>query len=387
MAIFRISNLAGQGIDMRYAAFGLSYQGESTFAVDDQYDPISGYGTAIFGVSNNPVVNQYDIHYQQLGVDWFRVDEFRGGRSGVNVFQASNLNLVGTSSAVISLNVSYDEMTEANDEFYGNDYADNIFAWTGNDIIFGNGGDDNIAGSNGNDYIDGGWGIDTATFFGNISNYVFSRNPDGSVQVTDLTGLIGSDTVTNVEWFQFSDRLLSFSDLFPVAPPLPPTPAEPATPEEVYAGNNTLYGTSGSNTLKGYGGNDKLYGQGGNDYLYGGTGNDALYGGTGKDAFVFNTKANKATNKDAIKDFRVIDDTVRLDNAVFTKVGANGTLKTSAFWTNTTGKAHDRSDRIIYDKDSGVLYYDADGSGKGAATAFATISKNLAMTNKDFYVI
>ena len=35
----------------------------------------------------------------------------------------------------------------------------------------------------------------------------------------------------------------------------------------------------------------------------------------------------------------------------------------------------------------GVLYYDADGTGKGASVAFATISKNLALTNKDFFVI
>ena len=62
-------------------------------------------------------------------------------------------------------------------------------------------------------------------------------------------------------------------------------------------------------------------------------------------------------------------------------------LKSAAFWSNTTGKAHDANDRIIYDKDSGVLYYDADGTGKGASVAFATISKNLALTNKDFFVI
>jgi Ca2+-binding RTX toxin-like protein len=173
------------------------------------------------------------------------------------------------------------------------------------------------------------------------------------------------------------------NDLFPVTPPPPPPP----TTEEIYAGADTLNGTSGGNTLKGYGGNDRLYGQGGNDFLFGGAGNDTLYGGKGKDAFVFDTKPNSRTNKDAIKDFKVVDDTVRLDNAVFTKVGANGTLKSAAFWTNNTGKAHDKDDRVIYDKDSGVLYYDADGSAKGAAVVFATISKNLGMTNKDFYVI
>jgi Ca2+-binding RTX toxin-like protein len=151
--------------------------------------------------------------------------------------------------------------------------------------------------------------------------------------------------------------------------------------------DQTIKGTSRSNTLKGFEGNDKLYGYGGNDKLYGGTGNDELYGGTGKDAFYFDTLPHSKGNKDKIKDFNVIDDVIRLDNAVFLKVGSNGGLKSSAFWSNNSGKVHDKSDRVIYDKDSGVLYYDADGTGKGAAIALATISKNLAMTNKDFVII
>jgi Ca2+-binding RTX toxin-like protein len=76
-----------------------------------------------------------------------------------------------------------------------------------------------------------------------------------------------------------------------------------------------------------------------------------------------------------------------LENSVFTKVGSNGTLKAGAFWSNNTGKAHDASDRVIYDKNSGVLYYDPDGTGSAKAVAFTTISKNLSMTNKDIYVI
>jgi Ca2+-binding RTX toxin-like protein len=168
--------------------------------------------------------------------------------------------------------------------------------------------------------------------------------------------------------------------------PLPPV--TPPTPEQTYAGNNSLTGTGGADHLKGYGGNDVLKSGAGNDYLYGGLGNDKLYGQSGKDSFVFDTKPNKSTNKDAIMDFSVKDDTIRLENAIFTKLGSKtGTLKSGAFWSNNTGKAHDKDDWIIYDKDSGVLYYDADGSGKGAAVAFTTLSKNLEMTNKDFYVI
>jgi len=52
-----------------------------------------------------------------------------------------------------------------------------------------------------------------------------------------------------------------------------------------------------------------------------------------------------------------------------------------------TGKAHDANDRIIYDNDSGLLYYDADGTGAKAGVCFASISKGLKMTASDFYIV
>lgn len=50
-------------------------------------------------------------------------------------------------------------------------------------------------------------------------------------------------------------------------------------------------------------------------------------------------------------------------------------------------KAKDKDDYIIYNKKKGNLLYDADGSGKGSAIQFATIKKNLKMTENDFFVI
>ena len=47
----------------------------------------------------------------------------------------------------------------------------------------------------------------------------------------------------------------------------------------------------------------------------------------------------------------------------------------------------DREDRVIYDKGTGKLYYDADGSGHGAQVQIAQLTKNLKMTYADFYVI
>ncbi|MCG7392258.1 cadherin domain-containing protein [Microvirga sp. ACRRW] len=144
-------------------------------------------------------------------------------------------------------------------------------------------------------------------------------------------------------------------------------------------------GSAGKDTIKGGIGNDVISGGSGDDFLYGGVGNDTLRGNAGKDAFVFDSKLDKSRNVDKIVDFNVKDDTIRLENAIFKKLTKTGTLNKSFF---TIGpKAKDANDYIIYDNKKGILYYDADGSGKGAAVKFATITKNLKMTAADFLVI
>jgi serralysin len=149
--------------------------------------------------------------------------------------------------------------------------------------------------------------------------------------------------------------------------------------------SNNLIGNSGNNDIKGLGGNDQLRGEGGSDYLYGGLGNDSMTGGTGRDQFIFNTALNPFTNVDNIADFRVVDDTIRLDNAIFTKLAATGTLN-SAFFRVGSG-ALDSNDYIIYDDFFGTLTYDSNGSAAGGETVFATIGTFLNMTNADFFVI
>ena len=148
--------------------------------------------------------------------------------------------------------------------------------------------------------------------------------------------------------------------------------------------NEQTTGSDLGDRLVGGRGKDNLSGGLGDDFLSGGAGLDILRGGRGKDAFVFSTKASK-TNYDKIVDFNVADDSVHLARAAFTKVGKAGALKKDAFWTGS--KAHDRDDRVIYDKAKGVLYYDPDGTGAASSVKFATISKNLKMSHKDFYVI
>jgi serralysin len=152
-----------------------------------------------------------------------------------------------------------------------------------------------------------------------------------------------------------------------------------------------LYGNQLTNNLRGYAGNDFIDGGIGSDTLYGGAGIDTLYGRDGSDIFVFDARPSKTTNKDRIADFNVKFDSLWLDNAVFGKLGQTGTGESPAAlkkaYFKVGAEAGDRNDYVIYNKKSGVLSYDADGSGSGAAVDVARLNKNLSLTNKDLFVV
>jgi serralysin len=150
------------------------------------------------------------------------------------------------------------------------------------------------------------------------------------------------------------------------------------------SGNDQIVGNVAANDLKGMNGADRLYGLEGADRLIGGKGLDVLAGGTGRDVFVFDAKPNKTTNWDRITDFVVKDDTIYIENAVFTKVGKSGKLAGGAYWTGS--KAHDASDRVFYNKKTGALSYDPDGTGHLASIKFAQLDKGLKMTAADFFL-
>ena len=128
---------------------------------------------------------------------------------------------------------------------------------------------------------------------------------------------------------------------------------------------NTLFGNAGANTLNGGAGIDQLYGYG------------------GADIFRFDT-ALGGGNVDTIADFNPADDTIQLENAVFTTLPL-GFLNAIAFWTGTA--AHDTDDRIIYNQSTGALFYDPDGTAGAAAVQFATLSTKPTISNADFAVV
>ncbi len=144
-------------------------------------------------------------------------------------------------------------------------------------------------------------------------------------------------------------------------------------------GNNfaqSIFGNAGANKLKGLGGDD---------FLFGGKGKDSLDGGAGLDSFVFNTKLSSG-NIDTIANFRKAEDTILLDDAIFTKL-AVGALSKAAFYASNSGHAHDKSDRILYEKDTGKLFYDKDGSGSAHAVQFAVLSGHPSIGHADFLIV
>ncbi|MFI0844015.1 calcium-binding protein [Mesorhizobium sp. IMUNJ 23232] len=129
----------------------------------------------------------------------------------------------------------------------------------------------------------------------------------------------------------------------------------------------------------------EIVGNAGMNFIDGKGGSDTLRGGSGKDFFVFSTALGTA-NVDTIVDYSVAADTIQLVDAVFSALPA-GPLAAAAFRANTTGLATDASDRIIYETDTGKLFYDPDGTGAATRIHFATLSGGLALTHQDFQVV
>jgi Ca2+-binding RTX toxin-like protein len=128
----------------------------------------------------------------------------------------------------------------------------------------------------------------------------------------------------------------------------------------------TVVGNVGSNIISGGGGNDTLTGLGGNDY------------------FLFEAAPGPG-NVDRITDFTIGQDHILMLQSAFNSLSA-GTLSNSNFMVRGTA-FQDANDFIFYDPNNGALYYDADGSGTGAAQQFATVTPNLNLHASDFIIV
>jgi Ca2+-binding RTX toxin-like protein len=283
---------------------------------------------------------------------------------------------------------------KSSDTFYGNDGKDTINGLAGNDFISGGAQDDKLSGGDGDDILDGGAGNDVLDGGGGKHDVISfagdSLEENGVTLRLDKTGVQdfggwGKDTLKGFEGVYGSE---SGDQLFGSN------------------GNNVMAGGSGADKIQGLGGNDTLYGDivpggvqsgsdtsDGDDILDGGIGNDTLYvglgmdtliGGAGKDSFVFRSPPDTVFEidvADKIKDFKPQDDTISFNHFGFGDLPV-GKLSSDAFVEGTEAK--DAQDRIIYDKSTGHLYFDADGTGDTEQVLFATLTNKSDLTNADF---
>ncbi|WP_245424522.1 hypothetical protein [Sinorhizobium sp. BJ1] len=74
-----------------------------------------------------------------------------------------------------------------------------------------------------------------------------------------------------------------------------------------------------------------------------------------------------------------------LSSKIFTTL-TPGSLSTGLFKDIAAAKI-DASDRLLYNGDTGALFYDADGSGADKAVQFAHLDNKAAITSADFFVV
>ena len=150
-----------------------------------------------------------------------------------------------------------------------------------------------------------------------------------------------------------------------------------------FRGNDNITGSSGNDKLSGAGGADVLKGGLGDDTLIGGAGQDHLIGGLGADHFTF-TKSAAINGVDQIMDFAHGVDHIDLSHLGFAGLGVVGALDPSHF---TTGSAASAIATVAYNATTGLVSFDADGTGAGAALAFAHVVAGTVLTASDFLVI
>ena len=255
---------------------------------------------------------------------------------------------------------------------YGTASANTLNGGSGNDFLYGLAGNDTLNGNAGDDYLDGGTGNDRLA--GGLGNdtYIVDSTKD-TVSESSASG--GTDLVVA----SISCTLGKYIENLALSG----SSALNGTGNTLA---NTLTGNAGNNKLQGLAGNDTLLAGAGQDILLGGLGNDILTGDDGMDVFRFDSTLNSTSNVDTVTDFMPGSDRLQLENTVFRKLTATGTLAAANFASNPNGLASDGNDYIVYNTSTGALYYDMDGNGTGNAVLFAKLTGIPELSASDIFI-
>ena len=334
----------------------------------DLLDGGTGADRMTGGLGNDSYVvdNAGDIVVEQAGAGYDVVTSSIGYALGDNV---EAVRLIGVAAGATVVAQGNDLNNELNAVWVDQSAKVSLLGGGGNDRLLGSRYDDLLDGGTGADTMRGGRGNDSYVV-DSVTDLVYEQAGEG---YDVITSSVGYRLGANVEGL----RLVGVAEGASVV----------AQGNDLNNSLNAVWvDKSASISLLGHGGDDTLQGSRFGDLLDGGAGSDRLTGGGGADRFHFGDVLNAATNVDTILDFQKGVDVIELDDAVF--AGLNlGKLDASAFVANASGTATSADQRIIYDTDSGQLFYDADGSLGGAAVLFGMVAGHPPLTGADFVVV
>jgi len=248
--------------------------------------------------------------------------------------------------------------TSGGDNLLGTKANDLLVGGEGEDVLTGFAGDDVLVGGAGADILRGSSGLNTASYADAEAGLTVSlENPrantgdaKGDVYY-QIRALTGSD---------FEDKLIG-SDSVNVL--------------NGGAGDDVLYGLGGTDTLKGGNGDDKLYGGDKNDVLEGGSGDDWLYGEDGYDMFTGGAGADRfyidgpTGTYDKVTDFEHGIDKLAMSKSEYSVQS----LADIDFVSGRRPMAESKGPTLLYNTESGQLWWDPDGTGSKDAVHTADL--------------
>jgi len=315
----------------------------------------------------------------------------------------------------------------------GNAANNQLAGQAGNDTLSGGLGNDTLNGGTGNDLLSGGAGLDLFVFNSLLASNVdtisdFAAGDLFQLDRTIFTALSAGATLTAAEFVAgagvasatnaqqrilhntTSGALLYDADgngtglalqfasvavgapisaaVFQLTGAATPPPSPNPGVINGTAGADNLVGGAGNETLNGLAGNDTLNGSAGNDTLNGGSGSDLLTGGIGSDSFLL-ADAPGATNIDRITDFAQ-GDRLLISGSAYTGLTLGAVTATQFIEVRSTRDpvvSATAATRLIFDRDTGNLFHDPDGTGTQSIQQILSITNGYRLARSEFTVV
>ncbi|VXD10314.1 calcium-binding protein [Planktothrix paucivesiculata] len=405
--------LGGAGDDSLYGGVGRFGEGQNYFEGGDGNDTIRGFALqdALYGGEGNDLIvtanpNVLTIQGSTTQPGFTGENTLYGGGGNDTLLAAFSTDYLYGDAGNDSLSGKFSllEGGDGNDTLYGGDWTLQLPGVTDRVPTV------TLSGGAGNDYLHGAFGSVANLYNGGLGDdtIVFTTTNDsllgeGSVEGNDKISFVGGlaagatgvsfvlfDTLGNntISGSDGNDSIVTGSGTDFLQGGSVATPAGLA----VGFGDDTLVAGGGNDYLFGGSGSDVLFGEAGNDTLQGGTERDTLVGGEGSDVFLYQFKSDlSGTVADIITDFNPGEDKlffsrgpggfafelrpgvptteisfeqfIVLDKNSYNGGGANTQAPT------TVGPV------LVYEKASGVLWYDSDGGGSNPADIVAFMAR------------